>query len=234
MRRSNGVALFVMILPLAVPGTSGSCPGSRRASDSSQESVGLTSFGNGCTVVSSRPMKAVLLIVLAVPALFCAGCASGPVLPKVEFVRPPPDRAYIYVYRTGLYRGPIDIWLDSGFAGQMLPDTFTLLQVRPGPHLVGSEGGNDLPLHVIGGEVVFLEQDISVVHSWVCAIAADKIRTGCVTSELARVSAADGRAAVRERRLILDKPPPLPPADESTVPAEPRLTGRPTPASRQR
>jgi hypothetical protein len=173
-------------------------------------------------------MKALLPMVLAIHALLCA-CASGPPLPEIDFVEPPADRAYIWVYRTGLYRGLVGIWLDGVLAGDLGPDNFAFFQVRPGSHLLGSEAGNDLPVHVVGGEVVFLQQDVTLVLP-ACnrgLSTRTKMDGVCGTSELKVVSAAEGRKRVQQRSLIQEPPPPLPPATKPTAPSEPRLTGGP-------
>ena len=157
-------------------------------------------------------------------------CATGrPERPRMEFPWPPSDRAYIYVYRTGLYPGPMKLWLDGVLVGGLPHDTFAFLQVRPGRHVLVTESfdGAELPVHVIGGEVVFLEQDVTVVPYGSMLTSEERVRCGSLGSELQRVSRAEGRAAVQERRLIPDRPPPLPPASDADLSPELHLTGGP-------
>jgi hypothetical protein len=171
---------------------------------------------------------------------FHGGCAGNPVFPRHELPRPPSDRAYIYVYRTSPYRGPTKIWLDGVLVGSLTGDKFAFVQVRPGRHVLVSESyePEEFPVHVIGGEEVYLEQEVTVTPvfeeffvSLVGGVAivtdAERMRRGALGSELQQVSRAEGRAAVRERGIIPDRPPPLPPASNGDASNEVRLTGGP-------
>jgi hypothetical protein len=174
-----------------------------------------------------------------VAALFfgALACASGrPPLPAVQFVQPPSDRAYIYLYRNaGLYSGHVKLWLDGVFAGGMGRNSFAFFRVRPGRHVLvaGSKDSQGIALHVLGGEVVYLEQDVTVVPlAAVSPLAAAIVGDDAVLVEFQRVSREEGRAGVRECQLIPDLPPPLPPVAEPEEPSEVPLTGGPRPHAR--
>lgn len=172
----------------------------------------------------TMPTAKRLCLLLALLA-FHGGCAGNPSFPLHELPRPPSDRAYIYVYRTGRYRGPTKIWLDGVLVGTLTGDRFAFVQVRPGRHVLVSESyePDEFPVHVIGGEEVYLEQD-AMPAAMVFPMVI--VEMG-VYSELQRVPRAEGRASVRERQIIPDRPPPLPPAGSGEVSNELRLTGGP-------
>jgi hypothetical protein len=158
-------------------------------------------------------VRVVWLAAMLVIPLACAGKHPQP---KIEFVQPPPDRAYVYVYRLS-GSGPTKLWLDGASAGTLWHKTFAFFQVRPGEHALvgGREDVSGTILRVIGGEVVYLQVETTTVplvavSPLAAVIAGDR----ATLIEIQRVSRREGREGVRECRLILDEPPPLPPMTE--------------------
>jgi hypothetical protein len=185
--------------------------------------------------------RAAIVAVLLVVGLACA--TGRPPPPEVQFVQPPSDRVYIYVYRNeGFYNGPIGLWLDGVHAGSTRRKTFAFFQVRPGRHILtsGSRDAAELVLNALGGEVVYLQQDATnapgaatmAISPLAATVAAASNSDSFVLTELQRVSRAEGRAGVRECRLIPDPPPPLPRVAEPEEPAEIPLTAGPRPHAR--
>jgi hypothetical protein len=181
----------------------------------------------------NRLPRATIVAALLVVSLSCA--AGRPSPPAVQFVQPPSDRAYIYVFRNaGIYRGHIKLWLDGVFAGSTSRRSFAFFQVRPGRHVLssGSKDASEIALNVLGGEVIYLEQDVTVVPVGLSPFAGLLVGDDRISIEFHRVSRADGRAGVRECRLIPDLPHPLPPVAEPDEPPEIPLTAGPRPHSR--
>jgi len=151
-------------------------------------------------------------------------------------VQPPSDRAYVYVYRNeGMANVLVGIWLDGVRAGSTSRRTFAFFQVRAGRHAVvsGSKDGSELTLHVLGGEVVYLKHEVSIVPvGAVSPLAGLLVGNDNVLTELQRVSRAEGRAGVRECRLIRDPPPPLPRVAKPDESVEIPLTAGPGPQPR--
>lgn len=137
-----------------------------------------------------------------------SGCASKPPRPAIEFVQPPSDRAYVYIFlRDSLDRHRFELWLDGESVGLIGPGNFAFYQLRPGRHVLnaGFEEDAEFPLHVLGGEVVYLQ----------LLVTTAPVGGGSTGSEFQRVSRKEGRAGVRGCTIILDRPPPLPPPSES-------------------
>src|ERR1017187_2160455 len=170
-----------------------------------------------------------------VAALFALACASGrPPPPTIQFVQPPSDRAYIYLYRNeGFYS--IRLWLDGVPAGGTGRRSFAFFQVRPGRHILvsGSKDASEIILNVLGGEVVYLKQDVTFVPVGAVSPMASLIAgDDRILIEVYRVSREEGRGGVRECRLIRDRPPLLPPVSEPEEPSKIPLTAGPRPNSR--
>jgi hypothetical protein len=163
--------------------------------------------------------------VLALTFGLCA-CASVPMAPSnwdataKTFQAPPPDRAYVYVYRNQALPPQVrtKLFLDRQPAGTIVRYTFALLPVRPGHHTLVAEGeSKDVvqPIDVRGGESVFVWLEIQGSGSGPAPV-------------LHLVPQEEGREWVPGCNLIAFPPPPLPPAPATApVPAE---TPAPLPA----
>jgi hypothetical protein len=152
-------------------------------------------------------------------ALACfASCASPPPAgSRVNFIQPPSDRAFIYIYRNQTPDYPqarIKLQFDGEPAGSTIRESFTLLKVSPGQHTITSgsyadglpnwDDSFDLRLSLLGGEVVYLWQELLVGTN--------------LTSELHRVSRQEGREGVLKCRLTDDLAPSfLSPSEESSA-----------------
>lgn len=140
--------------------------------------------------------KLILAAMLAVTTLL-SGCASVDMASpeadeqaKTFAVRP--GLANIYLYRNTSVGGALtfDIELDGKVIGQTAPNTFMLLTVRPGKHVIVSIGESESTVEVdtVAGQNYFVHQDV-------------KQGVYAMSARLRLVDAATGRSGVEECHL---------------------------------
>jgi hypothetical protein len=109
-------------------------------------------------------MKKLLILLCAIAGL--AGCASTPGTPamKAEAFDVSPDKAGVYVFRTG-YASPalaIEVLLDGDLIGSTRSQTHLFREIEPGRHTLDSrlQYTSRLEFDAKPGEVVFVRQDL--------------------------------------------------------------------------
>ena len=155
---------------------------------------------------------------LLITAVVTSACASVPMATKdldaaaKRFAPPPPDRAHIYVFRNESFGAAVkmDLTIDHAPAGVTVAQSFTLLPVRPGRHLLQGEAENssDLQIVALPGVNYFVWQEV-------------KMGVLFARNQLHLVAPSQGQAGVRECDLIAAPPPPLPPLPVAPRPPAP-------------
>lgn len=107
---------------------------------------------------------------LVLLAVLC-GCVTVPMARRdldesAKILKPPPDAANVYVYRTSSLFGiavTLAVYLDEVWVGNLAPGTFTMLTVRPGEHklLAKREGSSELTLVVEPGRNYYAKTSLT-------------------------------------------------------------------------
>jgi hypothetical protein len=112
-----------------------------------------------------------LALLIAISALFAAGCASIPMADQAadkaaKAFTAPPGKSRIYVYRNESFGAAItmDVFIDGRKLGQTVARTYLVADVDPGPHKIMGKSENEhlVDLTTVAGRVYFIWQEVKM------------------------------------------------------------------------
>jgi len=142
--------------------------------------------------------RTTILAALVAVTTLISGCVEAPMASdeadvQAKQFRVRPGLANIYLFRNTNFGGMVslDVELDGKIVGKTAPDTFMLLTVRPGKHVLVSIGESEstLEINTVAGKNYFVWQEM-------------KQGIYNPTGRLHLVDEATGRSGVEECNLI--------------------------------
>ena len=126
-----------------------------------------------------RVVAFALAFVIALGALL-SGCASTPQASderdhEAKAFGSHPATAAVYVYRPDIQQDDSVLWVDRRLIGSTLPQTYFLIHLEPGQHLLEgfARDNGRLKLETRPGEAVFVELRVSDGQSRFRRVSAD-------------------------------------------------------------
>ena len=139
--------------------------------------------------------------ILALAAVFAAGCASVPSAPPALQVaaltfKPSPGMARIYVYRSGGAFGAasrLSVAIDSQIVGRTAPGTYLMVELSPGRHRVSSATPENESAVVLDAQA----DSAYFVKVW------PKLGFFSAHSGMERMDPAEARAGIATARMVV-------------------------------